>query len=236
MKAISLISGVLFLAFLIAATWIVYSTSIPTLQKIQCSATMEKMKNSFVNLDKIAREVASGGEGSKRTIDINIDEGEIHVRGENNTIYWEYECPEAIVSPRTFQTIGNVIFGSNLDVSAYEGVCSGETSYILENSHLKACFKKIGSPSNFTSYNTSDILLYLYQKDLGEVLPLEYLEITLDDDQTSKEGIGYTQLERQGYNLPYGEVTAYIESNYGINYRILFILESGGDFLIIRGE
>ncbi len=82
----------------------------------------------------------------------------------------------------------------------------------------------------------SDLLISVYQKNLGEALPLEYLEITLDDNQTSSTGDGYTTLARSGQHLPYGEVTAYMESDYGITYSIKFILESGEDFLIIRGE
>ncbi|MCK4531687.1 MAG: hypothetical protein KAT94_02370, partial [Candidatus Aenigmarchaeota archaeon] len=79
MKGISLISGVLFTAFLIAATAIVYWTAVPVIQKMQCAATMDKMKASFVNLDKVVQTVASAGAGSKRTIAFNIDAGEIYI-------------------------------------------------------------------------------------------------------------------------------------------------------------
>jgi hypothetical protein len=67
-------------------------------------------------------------------------------------------------------------------------------------------------------------------------MPLEYLEITLDNNQTSKTGYGYTAAEATGEHLPFGEVTAYMESDYGMTYSIKFILESGEDFIIIRGE
>jgi hypothetical protein len=236
MKGLSLISGVLFMAFLIAATGIVYWTAVPTLQKVQCSMVMDKMKSSFVSLDEVIQKVAAEGEGSKRTISLNIDEGEIHFDGDNETIYWEYECSTPIISPRTFQTFGNVIFGANLDAKAYEGVCLGQAAFILENEHLIACLKKIGSEGNNTRYNISEVLLSLYQKDTGQTLPLEYLEITLDNNQTSSTGVGYTHLSKTGYHLPYGEVTAYMESDYGITYSVKLILESGEDFLTIKGE
>ncbi len=236
MKGITMVSSVLFLGFLIAATGIVYYAGVPSLQRIQCLATMEKMKSSFVNLDSLTRDVVSGGEGTKRTFNLNIDSGKMYIMGDNDTIYWEYECPVSVSSPRTAQTIGNVIFGENMEVSAYEGVCAGEDAYILENRHLKACFKKIGSPSGMVGYNNTEVLIYLYQKDLDRALPMEYLEVTVDNDQLSKSGTGYTSLERKGTNLPYGEVTAYMDSDYGIIYRIHFTLESGGDFLIIRGK
>jgi hypothetical protein len=239
MRGISLISGVLFLAFLIAATGIVYWTSVPLMQKMQCAAVTDKMKTTFVKLDKVIQTVASEGEGSKRTIDLNLDEGDLYINADNDTIYWKHECAAQIFSPRTFQTFGNIIMGANLDTSAYEGSCSGQSAFIIENEHLKACFRKIGSSSSYTTYNMSDVLLSIYQKDLNSTLEFggnQYLDITLDDNETSKRGGGYTALARSGYNLPYGEVTAYMESDYGITYTIRFSLESGEDFLIIRGE
>ena len=236
MKGMSLISGVLFMAFLIAATAIVYWTALPTIQKMQCSIVLDKMKSSMTSLDGVIQTVASEGEGSKRTVSLNVEEGELHVDGDNDTIYLEYECNAPIISPRTVQTFGNVMFGSNLDTKAYEAVCEGQDGFMLENEHIKACLKKIGSEGNSTAYDMSDVLISVYQKDLGQAMPIEYLEITLDNDQTSATGTGYTKLEKTGQYLPYGEVTAHMESDYGITYDIKFILESGEDFLTIKGE
>lgn len=235
MKGLSLISGVLFMAFLIAATAIIYWTAVPTVQKMQCSIIVDKMKASLAKTDEVIQRVASEGEGSRRTLDLNIEEGEMHVDGDNDTIYWEYECNSPIFSPRTFQTFGNVVFGSNLNTKAYESACMGQNAFVIENEHLKACLKRIGSEGNNTPYNISDVLLSLYQKDLGQALPLEYLDITLDNNATSSTGQGYTKLEKTGQHLPYGEVTAYLESDYGVTYNIKFILESGEDFLTVKG-
>lgn len=231
-----MISGVLFLAFLIAATAIVYMVGIPIIQNLQCSATVEKMRSSFTDMDKVIQKVSSEGKDSRRIINLNIDEGRLYVSGEEDVIYWTHECEAPLFSPRTFQTFGNIIIGANLETSAYEGQCKGQDSFILENEHLKACFKRIGSPSNFSSYGTTEIVLGMYQKDLGKWLPMQYVEISLDNNQNSTTGEGYTILEKTGYNLPYGEVKAYMESDYGINYNIKFVLESGEDFLIIGGE
>ena len=236
MRGISLISGVLFTAFLIAATSIVYLTATPVIQKIQCAATLDKMKASFADLDETIQTVASEGEGSKRTITLNLEEGEIYVSGDEDTIYWTHECNAPVISPRTFQTFGNIIIGANMDTKAYENSCQGQDAFILENERLKVCFKKIGSPGNKTGYNMSEVLISVYNKDLDSVMPLEYLEITLDNDVTSRTGQGYTYLTRSGQHLAFGEVTAYMESDYGITYSIKFVLESGEDFLIIKGE
>lgn len=236
MNGMSLISGVMFMGFMIAATAIVYWTAVPSIQKMQCSVVVDKMKSSFANLDSVIQTVASEGEGSKRTISLNVDEGAIHIDGGNDTITWGYECSSEIISPRTFQTFGNVIFGSNLDTKAHESECEGQDAFMLENEHLRICLKKVGSEENNTRYNMSDVLISVYQKDLGQVMPIDRLEITLENNQTSATGEGYTKLEKAGQNLPYGEVTAHMESDYGITYNVKFVLESGEDFLMIKGE
>lgn len=234
MKGISLISGVLFTAFLITATGIVYWTAVPVIQKIQCAATLDKMETSFVNLDKVIQTVATEGVGSKRTVDFNIENGELYISGDENTIYWTHECEAQVFPPRTLlQALGNVIVGSNMDTEAYESYCQGYEAFVLENEHLEVCLRKMGSPGNKTYYNMSDVLVSVYNKDLNRTLPLEYLEITLDKNQASKTGNGYTKLERPGRHLPYGEVTAYMESDYGITYSIKFVLESGEDFFMV---
>jgi hypothetical protein len=236
MRGLSLISGVLFTAFIIAATSIIYLTAVPAINRMQCAVVMDKMKTSFASIDEVVQKVASEGEGSKRIIELNVNEGEIRIDGGNDTIYWTYKCSSPVMSPRTFQTFGNVVFGSNLDTSAHEGSCSGQTAFILENEHLRACFKKFGSEDSKVRYNMSDVLLSLYQKDLNQTLPLQYLQITLDGNQTSSVGNGYTKLESSGYHLPYAEVTAHMESDYGLTYDIKFMLETGEDFITIKGE
>lgn len=236
MRGISLISGVLFMAFIIAATSIVYWSAVPTIQKIQCAATVDRMKSTFVSLDEVIQKVSSEGEGSKRTVSLSVGEGEIRINADNDTIYWTHECEAPIFSPRTSQTFGNIVVGSGLDTSAHEGQCHGEDAFILENEYLTVCFRKIGEEGNNTYYNITDVLMSVYQKDIGAAMPLEYLEITLDNNATSKTGYGYTSLARAGQHLPYGEVSAHMESDYGVTYTIKFSLESGEDFIIIRGE
>jgi hypothetical protein len=120
-----------------------------------------------------------------------------------------------------------------MDTSAYEDIYQGKAAYVLENEHIKAYFSKIGSPSNQANYNTNQILLGIYQKDLGEWMPLQNLEISLDGNPQSETGSGYTILEQTGTDLPYATVSAYMNSTS--NYFVNFTLESDADFLTIEG-
>jgi hypothetical protein len=235
LKGLTLVSAVIFLAFLIAATAIIYTMGIPVIEKMQCVAATEKMKSAFIELDKIVQKVASEGTGSKKPLTLTIDTGILTVDPDNDTIYWKYECPAPVISPRTSKNYGNVIVGSNLETSAYEVSCSGSDAYVLENEHLRACLKKIGNETNSVSYNMSEVLLSILQKDINEQLPLVSLKISIDNNETTESGTGYTKLVKSGDYLPYGEAIAYINTTY-ISYRVNFILESGADFLIIRGS
>lgn len=236
LKAISLISGVIFLAFSITAVFIIYEAGRPVIERMQTSTAVERMRTLFTDLDKVIQEVAAEGKGSKRTAYIRMDLGTLTINGTEDTVAWEIDSKQAIFSPRTSQQFGNIVIGSNLETKTYESTCVGTDAYILENEYLKVCIKKIGSASNYTSYNTSQLLLGIYQKDLAQWLDLKSLEISVDDETSSETGIGYTKLEKTSSNLPYGEATAYLQSDYGVNYYIHFILESGADFLTIRAN
>ena len=235
MKGIALISAVIFIGFTIVAVAIVYQAGVPIVAKLQAAAAIEQMKNSFSELDKLILDVASEGKGSKRTIYFDVDPGTIYVNGTKNIIYWFFETTASIFSPRTSQQFGNLVIGSNLDTSAYEDNYGSTAALVLENEHLKVYFKKIGSSASHAAYNTSDILLAVELKDTKSVMDLSSLNISIDDSPTSINGTGFTNLVTRGDNLPYGIVSAYMNSSYLI-YSINFTLESGTDFIEIEAS
>ena len=237
----SVLSGVMFLAITITAVAIVYQAGIPIVKKMQTSAMIEQMKTTFSELDELIRQIASEGTGSKRTVQLTVDSGEIVINESYDTIYWELETDAMLISPRTKQRFGNVIIGSNLNTDVYEAnytrVSPEIECYVMENEHLKVFIRKIGvntSESGWEDFNTSAILVAIYNKDMDEWFEnAELLEITIDENADSKTGNGYTIPDESDYNLPYGTVTAYINSSY-LTYYINFTLESGADFLDIE--
>lgn len=236
MKGITIISGVIFLAITIMATMVVYQASLPVISKLQAAAYVEKSKDTFTRMDKIIKDVASEGKGSKRTISIENDAGKMVFNGTTDTIYWEYETDSLVFSPRTYQKYGNLKIGANLNVDAYEGTYNSQPALILENEYLRAYIKKIGSQSNFTTLNTSSILLAIYNKDTMQWFNNpQMLQISIDNTPESETGNGYSMLEESGYDLPYGTVTCYVNTSY-ISYFVNITLEAGSDFLIIEGE
>ena len=240
LKGISLIAGIIFLAITITATAIIYNAGVPAVQRIQSTAAVEKMKTTLSELDNIIRQVASEGKGSKRTVFISSDPGELNINGSANTITWEIQTDSPVISPHTSQRFGNLIVGSNLETSVrtgnYTRIPQGSPVYIMENSHLIVYINKSHSPSVPGPIAVSSLVLAIYNKDLNSWLDNPgFLDISVDNKENSRSGQGYVQAESVGENLPYGKVTVLMDTTY-IDYYIYFTLESGADFLTIEAQ
>ena len=104
-KAISMISGIIFLALTITATAIIYQAGLPAVQKLQEAAAVEEMKATLSDFDRVIREVAGEGRGSKRTVFISSDPGVLTINDTANTIKWTIETEAPVISPRTSQKL-----------------------------------------------------------------------------------------------------------------------------------
>ncbi|RLI98462.1 MAG: hypothetical protein DRO99_00665 [Candidatus Aenigmatarchaeota archaeon] len=240
MRGISIVSGVIFLAISITAVFLIYQTGMPVVKKMQAATAIERMKGVFSDLDEIVQQVASEGKGSKRTLYMKVDPGKVIVNSTEDSIYWVLETDAEVISPRTSQKLGNLVIGSNMETRAFEANYTFSDPeipcYVLENEHLKAYLKRIGSPSSQQNYETKDILVAIYNKDMKQWLNNSgLLDISVDFNSTSKSGTGYTMLSDSGYNLPYATVSAYINSTH-IEYYVNFTLESGADFMQIEAS
>jgi hypothetical protein len=202
---------------------------------MQLSSAFDQTKSLMLKMDSLIQEVASQGKGSRRSLYMTIGAGTLQMNDTTDTIKWVLETDAMMVSPRSMQRAGNLIIGSNLDTMAFSGSYGGQPSYVLENENLKVFIKRIGSQQSPQSYDTGQLLQAVYNKKLLQWMPLEKLEISIDQSQNSTAGTGYTELAAEGYALPGGEVLAHINTSYQYlnNYTITFALESGADFLTI---
>jgi hypothetical protein len=232
MKAVALVSAIVFIAITISAMALIYQTGMPIIQRMQSSAALDRMTSAFTDLDEAIQSVASEGNGSRRVFDLDTGEGRLSLDPGNDELAWQLDTENSVLRPRTARYLGNVASGSNLEASLYEGVHGPYQAYILENDHLRAYIRKL-QPGQ--AYSTDTLLLDVYQKDLGEWLPMDWLNISLDGEPASESGTGHTEAERLGMSLPRARVTAYMDSSYA-DYRISFTLESGADFITIEGD
>ncbi|MBI2674818.1 MAG: hypothetical protein HYX24_00030 [Candidatus Aenigmarchaeota archaeon] len=234
MKAIAIISGVIYLSVIIAATIIAYNSFQPAIKKLQEAGIAQQMEKAMRSIDEKIAAVAGEANGSRRLMTISIQSGKLTVNGSEDTVYWEMISNSQIISPRTGRKIGNIYFGSQLDTKAYEAVYRGIPAYVMENEHLTVFIRKIGNRTSHSQYNTSGIFLNALQKETAGWLDGE-LSINIDDTNPDNAGKGYTALEETGSSLPYATAIAYLNSTQGSHY-IYLTLESGADFLQVRVE
>jgi hypothetical protein len=203
---------------------------------MQMSSTFDQSKSFMIKLDGLVKEVASGGKDARRSFFLTMGSGVTMLYEDKDLIKWSLETDTELISQRGMQHIGNLIIGSNLNAMAYENASQG--SYVLENEHLEVHIKKIGSVSSPVPYNTTDLLMKVYNKDLSQWMDLERLEISIDNSSDSVNGSGFTELELGGFALPYGRAIAHINTSYAFlnNYTVIFTLEAGADFLTIEAE
>ncbi|UCD03098.1 MAG: hypothetical protein JSV63_00470 [Candidatus Aenigmatarchaeota archaeon] len=236
MKGITISMEVIFLAIIITIVFLVYTMASPVIYSMQAASVFEQTQSFMLDLDEAIQEVASQGKGSRKSLHVTMGAGDLKLHEDIDTVKWTLETDSMIVSPRSMQRIGNLVVGSNLDVRAYEN--QSLSAYVLENQHLIIYLKKIGSEGSPAAYNTSEILLDIYNKDLGIWLDLERLEISIDNNPQSASGTGYTEIVTKGNALARGQVKAHMNTDYVFlnNYTVTFTLESGADFMIIEGE
>jgi hypothetical protein len=238
MRGLSIITEVVFLAIIISLIFLVYSIAAPMIYTMQVSSAFDQGKSMMLQLDELIQEVADQRKGGKRSIFVTLGAGTTSLDPVTDTMIWVLDTDAMIVSPRSMQQVGNLIIGSNLNSMAYEGNLSGVDAHVLENQNIRVYIKKIGAPGSPASYETSELLLGIYNKKISKWMPMERLEISIDNSPDSKDGTGYTEIVTPGYALPRGEVLAHIETSYDFksNYTISFLLESGADFLTIGAE
>lgn len=239
MRGVSLVAGVIFLALTITAAMIIYQAGVPLVQDLQATAAVDKMKVTLADLDEAIRTVAAGGQGTKRTVFLSPDPGELTINATTDTVLWELQTTAPVITPRTAQQFGNLLVGSHLETSVTEGNYTRVTpevpAFIMENDRLVVYVNRTGSPTGFAPIETDQLVLALYNKDRDAWLENPgFLEVSIDHNPNSKFGDGYTQATL-GDHLPFGKVEAYFDTAY-IDYRLFIILESGADFITIEAE
>jgi len=230
--ASEIITAVMLLGVTIVSTGVVLEVTGPAIDNIQDDSAVDRSV-SFLNfVDERFREVASEGQGSTRTVQLDLDRGEFEVNSDEDTFGYSLETGSASISPQSQTTIGAVQLASNADVAVSEDTMNGEDCYLMENDKVEVCIQKVGSEDNLQSINSSELITYYGVKEAGEK-NIDF-KIELNGDFKSSYGNGYTYPEELGSNQPYGTVWSVINAENNMKYRVSFRLYSGADFISIR--
>ncbi len=230
------ISSILYILIVISVMVIVLEVGVPIISNLKDRAAFEDVKSSSQVLDSYIRTVASEGPGSQRIIPLEVKRGRIY--SNNDKLVWELPVTSKVLEPRTRIDFGNLAFiglPSNLTVTAYES--NDSCYYIIENGVLRVNLTVFGnktkSKENCSTFvNTSRIINSIYSIKEGKYL-IGGLSFFLSNDEDTKTGQGYSELDNSGDLLGSAFVTYYVNSsNYDYSFEIG--LESSADFLVTR--
>jgi len=222
-----LISAVIYIGIMTAIITMIVTLITPALQKMEDKAAFSQAKNIMTGLDSVIKEVASEGQGSMRVFPLQIKKGELIIDGKDNKITYLLETKALIVAPNTIRKIGDLEFGSNMDVDVID---NGNT-ITMKNSYLEINISKIGNQTNYSYINLSNVIQSIY---LIKEHKLFNGSISFKVDNISS-GYGYVYAEQYGYNLPKGVVIIHLNTT-AEEFDLVITLDSYSDFIKVNGE
>jgi type II secretory pathway pseudopilin PulG len=227
----------LYAGITVSAIGIVLSTAVPALENQRDASQIRSAQDFLRNLDSSAQEVVSEGQGSTRTLDLSFSQGNIEFDAKNDTVTYGLQTDAEVVSPQTSVRRGNIVLANNARVKVKTAICEGVRSYVLENEHIEACIRNVGSESNRQDINTSDLLVKYRFKDQNRDLDGN-LSVLINSNPRTSSGTGFTSVPYENLprnNVGTGQVTATVTTSVGdaFRYDIVFQLPTGADFLKI---
>jgi type II secretory pathway pseudopilin PulG len=229
-KGVSQIAtSAIYVGVTVSAISVALTAGVPALENMQDAASIRQAQQFMQQLDSNVQTVVSEGEGSTRTVSGEFDRGRMYFDNGTDTLIYELETGADVISPQTATRDGNIILSSSADVTVNETSVDGTDCYMMENEHIRACIKSIGSESNYKNISTSDLLTLYEFKDNDRKLDAN-LSVELNEKETTSHGTGYTTAETGNF-IGTGEVRATISSEYGFTYDVVFRLPTGADFI-----
>ncbi len=227
-------TAALYIGITITAISGVTTVGIPALEEMQEASSVSNAENLMNELDRSVDQVMSEGEGSTRTVEANIERGDLYFDDRTNSLVYELETEANIISPQTSTREGNIILGSNAQTKVEETEIEGTECYMMENENTRACIKKVGDQDSFEEIDTSELLVLYQYNEEGETYNIEGdLKVELNEIESTSKGKGFTAPRQTGSFIGRGEIIATVQSEQGFTYDVVFRLQTGSDFLQI---
>jgi len=235
-KAVSTLITTAFIVLLtIMAMALTLTIGMPAINKAKEASVINEALQNMKVIDNTIREVASEGSGSLRSPQIKVSGGEYRVNQKANSLDFTYTIKYGLFQPGTFVKDGNLLLmsGVNAKASTYDLDNDGSSELVLENEILRVGLLSNGTSSSQVQINTSGIIKLLNIKESGANVTLTDSSVILDDFADSSSGTGYTELVIPGDHLSKAEAVVHM-STATMTYDIVYTLQSGADFLIIK--
>jgi len=147
-------TAALYIGVTVTAISVAVTTGAPALENMQDAAAIRQAEEFMQSLDSSVQEVVSGGEGATRTLEINLDRGEIYFDNDTEALVYELQTDAEVISPQSARRTGNVILSSNSNVEVFNTTVDGEDCYMMRNDHIEACINNTGEAEDFVSLNS----------------------------------------------------------------------------------
>ena len=221
--------GILIVVLIVfIAIALVLSFSTPLVESSQETITFKDAESAMKNLDSLIFEMSKEGTGATRTTKLNF-QGAMTVIPEEDAV--QYEFSETLPFIDSFSRIleGNLMIISGNDVS-----CSTQTNLVMENNYLRAEFQNIPKATPHSSINTENNIKLLKEKSFNntEIIPVNS-SIIIDQDFTTGNGTGYSEILKEGTSLPSCIVHVFVNST-NADYDAYYTLYAGADFVVLE--
>lgn len=189
------ISAVLYLLISVLIMVIILQIGVPVIESMQDRSVVQDTQNQFQQLDTMIQTVARQEVGSRRTLPLELQEGEAVFNEDQMTWYMEHD--RELLDQDVILSRGNMVVSGGMDVSAYEY----NDSYILENSFIRINFSKCDHTNNCTELGE---IINSVQSVRDESLVADNDYQVYIGDTTLFEGPGHSRLVTKGNTLAEG--------------------------------
>lgn len=227
----NLFSMTLYLVVILGAVFMVLDVSMPIIENMKDTASVQTAENNLLNLNEKIRQTANNPKYEARSYNFEFNQGSYQFK--NNSVIYQIKTNSEIVTPHRSIRKGDLILSANAVTEVYQSSIKNKSCYMIENQYIKACINKIGGPNKTKPLNNSNLLLYYYNKNLKKTLNAT-LNIKINQRADTARGYGFTEAEKLGKSQGEGKVRAKLNSKSGFNYTIEFSLTSGSDFLQVE--
>lgn len=228
-----MIAGALSVAVIIASTIIVINTLTPLIEESKTSQSFNVARNVLTSIDSAIGSIMIEAPGSKRSINVNLQEGTMIVSGKEDKIKVRVDNIDLLESGITIEE-SNILITGGARILSYESDIDGDgdTDLVLENAALIFSTEKTGTPTSYAALNTTTFITQIKNVRTGmNITPTS--GIFVNDQVNTSYGTGYTELSNAGTSDT-RSIRAFVNSSSGIQYEALFTLQAAKDFVELQ--
>ena len=222
------IALVILLLIVVAAMSLALYIGRPIIDSTIKTSDIKGAQNDLQFIDDYIRTVSREGKDAVRIFKFSSAKEFESIPGED-AIQFSTVSSIQLVDYFTRSFSGNFAYISGNDVQCQEkdGDGDGVTDLVAENNYIKSVFKKAAG-----ALNTSEIIMQITDKTNNVTVFVGNSSIMIDEDPSTSNGAGYTEISWAGTNRPLCQVHAYVNST--VKYDIYYKLYAGADFLTVE--